>query len=435
MRRFARWLLPSLVLLSPVAADAPAVRFVEFEATVNPVTVHRIVKAIDEAEAAGEDLVLIRLDTPGGLVPSMEGIVKRMLAAEVPVVVWVGPPGAKAASAGFFILLAADVAAMAPGTRTGAAATVFGTGEGTEDNVLLKKANEDAAALLRSIADRRGRNVEAAESAVFSAKAFEETVALEKGLIDLVAGSIDELLEQLDGREVLRFDGTTEVLHTADARLVETEFSIKQDFMEILSIPTVAFLLLMGGLLGLYVEFTHPGVIFPGVAGALCLLLFFISAQVLPVSYIGVMLILLAAVMFVLEIKVASYGMLTLGAIIALLVGSLMLIEGPIPELSVPWTVVLPTTLVIAALFVVVLRLAIGAQRARVGTGVEGLTDEVGTVTQALSPEGKVFVHGEIWNAESAGEPIPEGRRVRVVRVDEMRLTVEPADGLPSPRS
>lgn len=410
------------------AADEPVIRFVQFNTMVNPITAKRIVKSIDEAEAAGDELVLIQLDTPGGLVVSMEEIVKRMLAAEVPVVVWVGPPGARAASAGFFILVAADIAAMAPGTRTGAASGIDITGETKEDTVLFKKVNEDLAAMIRSIANRRGRNVEACEEAVFSSKAYEETVALDKGLIDLVASDRDDLLALLDGREVKRFDGTTVTLRTAGARFVETEFSLAQGFMETLGIPVVAFLLLIIGLGGLYIEFTHPGLILPGVVGVLCLVLFAFSTQVLPVSVIGVLLILLSIAMFILEIKVSSYGMLTLGGVLCLVFGSIMLIPGPIPEMKVPLGVILPTSIALALFCALVVRLALKAQRVRVGTGVEGLAAEVGSVTETLEPEGKIFIHGEIWDAFSTGDPIPRGTRVRVVRVDEMRLTVEPVN-------
>ena len=427
MRRFASLLwLP--LLIQPVQADAPVVRLVDFDTTVNLISVWRITEAIDDAEAAGDEMVLIEIDTPGGMVDSMSDVVKRMLSAEVPIVVWVGPSGARAASAGFFILIAADVAAMAPGTRTGAASTVVMGGENREDNVMLKKANEDHAALIRSIADRRGRNVEACERAVFEAKAYEEQVALDDGLIDLLAKDREELLELLDGREVERFDGETVVLATAGATFVTSEFSVKQKFMELLASPMVAYTLLMLGLLGVYVEFTNPGVVFPGVVGAMCLLLFAISAQALPISAIGVLLIVLALVMFILEIKVTSFGMLTLGGIACLLIGSWMLVDGPIPELRVPWGAVLPTSAALAALCILVVRLAVRAQRDPVGTGVEGLPGETGTVTQALAPEGKVFVHGEIWDAASAGGSIAEGMRVRIVKVDNMRLTVEPVN-------
>jgi membrane-bound serine protease (ClpP class) len=428
MRHLWLFAVASLVALAPAWAAEPVVRLVDFETTVNPVTVSRITKAIDEAEANGEDLVVIRLDTPGGLVVSMEKIVKRMLQAEVPVVAWVGPAGAKAASAGFFILIAADVAAMAPGTRTGAASTVMVGGENRDDDVMLKKANEDAAAMLRSIAEHRGRNIEACQEAVFAAKAYEESVALEKGLIDLVARDIDELLELLDGREIRRFDETTVVLNTAGARRVRTEFSFRQGFMEFLGHPEVAILLLMLGLLGIYVEITHPGVVFPGVVGVLSLLLFAVAAQALPISTIGILLLLLSAVMFILEIKVVSYGMLTVGGVICLVIGSVMLIDGPIPELRVPLGLVLPLSVAIGLTIAFVLRLAIKAQMTRLSTGMEGLLGALGRVTRELDPEGKIFIHGEIWNATTSSGSIPEGAEVRVLQVENLKLIVEPTE-------
>jgi membrane-bound serine protease (ClpP class) len=436
MRRLARlkWALV-LLLLQPAYAEEPVVRLVEFDAIVNPITAHRIVRAVDDAEAQGDDLVLIELDTPGGMLDSMEEIVQRMLAAEVPIVVWVGPAGAKAASAGFFILVAADVAAMAPGTRTGAASTVMLGGDNTEDNVLLKKANEDTAALIRSIAQHRHRNVEACERAVMEAKAYEESVALEEGLIDLVAKDREELLALLDEREIRRFDGSVVTVRTAGAQFVTSKFPWRQKFMEAISNPIVAYLLFLGGIVGIYVEFTHPGVVFPGVVGALCLLLFALSAKALPISAIGILLVVLAIVMFILEVKVTSFGMLTFGGVVCLVLGSVILVDGPIPELRVPLALVLPMSLVLAAVCAFVVRLAYKAHLHRVRTGVEGLAGETGTVTEELDPEGKVFVHGEIWNATTAGGPIPQGSRVRVVRVEDMQLTVEPAEDRAANRS
>jgi membrane-bound serine protease (ClpP class) len=317
---------------------------------------------------------------------------------------------------------------MAPGTRTGAAHTVMVGGENVEDNVLLKKANEDLAALIRSIADHRGRNPEACEKAVFEAKAYEEQVALDSGLIDLVVPSREALLEALEGRQVRRFDGQTVTLRASGATFVESRFSFQHEFMEFLATPAVATILFLLGLLGIYVEFTTPGAILPGVVGAICLLLFALTAQVLPVSAIGVLLVLLAGVLFVLEVKVASYGMLTLAGTISLVIGAMMLIDGPIPELRVPLVVVLPTSLGIALLCAIAMRLAIRAHRGQVTTGVEGLLFEVGQVTEPLEPEGKVAVHGELWDARASAGTIPHGRRVRVVRVENMRLTVEPVE-------
>lgn len=436
MRRLAALPWVALLLIGGTArAQAPLVRFVDFEGAVHPYSALKITQAIDDAEAAGDSLVLIRLDTPGGFVDSMEQIVKRMLAAEVPIVVWVGPSGAHAASAGFFILMAADVAAMAPGTRTGAASSLALGGDNREGDVALKKSNEDLAALVRSIAQRRGRDVDACEQAVFEARAYEESVAKEQGLIDLLAGSREELLGLLDGREVKRFDGSTVVLHTAEARFVESELSLRQQLMGALAHPIVALLLFLGGLLGIYVELTHPGVVLPGVVGVLCLVLFALSAQVLPVSAVGLLLILLAAAMFVLEVKVASYGMLTFGGVVCLLLGSWMLIEGPIPELRVPLAVVVPASLAVAAFCTLAVHLAARAQREPVGTGAEGLASEIGTAVSGLAPAGRVFVHGELWDATSANGPIAEGTRVKVVHVRGLRLVVAPLEDVPEHRS
>jgi membrane-bound serine protease (ClpP class) len=429
MRRLLYLLAVGLLAAPTLAAEPPVIRVVDFEGVaVTGATATRIIRAIDDAEAAGDELVLIQLDTPGGLVPAMEEIVKRMLASEVPVVVWVGPAGAHAASAGFVILIAADVAAMAPGTRTGAASVIHGDKESTEDDVLLKKMNKDLAALLRSIGEHRGRNVEAAESAVFSADAYSEIEALELGLIELVARDRDDLLAQLDGMEITRFSGDSVVLRTAGARIVVTEHDFRQKLFEFLATPAVASILLLLGMAGLYVEMSHPGLVFPAVVGALCLILFFFAAHQLPISTIGVLLILLGIVMFVLEIKVASYGMLTLGGAVSLGIGLLMLVEGPIPELRVPPLVVLPSVLTFTAMAAFVVRLAVAAQRAPLATGVEGLAGEVGTVAQDLGPEGKVFVHGELWDAISTSGMMTVGTRARVVRADDMMLTVEAAE-------
>jgi membrane-bound serine protease (ClpP class) len=325
-------------------------------------------------------------------------------------------------------MLAADVAAMAPGTRCGAASTIYGNGEGKEDDVLLKKVNEDMAALLRSIAEHRGRNIEKAEQAVFAADAYSEIEALRDGLIEIVAPNREELLAKLDGLAVKRFDGETVVLETSDATFVSTEFGFRQKLFEFLLTPSVVGILFMLGLAGLYVELSHPGLVFPAVFGALCLILFFFAASQLPISTTGVLLIALGVVMFVLEIKVVSHGMLTLGGAVCLGIGLMMLVDGPIPELRVPPLTVIPTVLTFTGLAAFVVRLAVKAQHNPVRTGVEGITGEIGTVVQDLGPVGKVFVHGELWNATAAAGPLHSGSRVRVVRVDDMMLTVESAE-------
>ncbi len=421
-----------LLLAAPAAAE-PKVRLVDFDDVVTPVSAARVIAAIDLADRDGEDLVLIRLDTPGGLVTSLERIVQRELSAKTPVVCWVGPAGAKAASAGFLILIASDVAAMAPGTHTGAAAVISSLfGANPENDVGLKKASSDVAARARTLAEHRGRNVEACEKAVLAAEAYTDGQALKEGVIDLVAPSVDDLLRQLDGREIKRFDGSTKRLATAGARIVRQEVTFREEVLGFLANPLVAYLLLLIGLGGLYVELSHPGLVFPAVMGVLCLLLFAFSAQILPVSAIGILLILLGIVLFVLEIKIVSHGMLTVGGLVCLVLGSLVLFRGPIPELRLPLVAVLPASLTLAAACALAVRLAVRAQRSPVATGVEGLAGETGDVVADVDPEGKVFVHGEIWDAVSASGPIRKGARVRVTRVEAMRLYVEPADAPPA---
>ena len=420
----------SLLVCLPVAAqEAPVIRWVEFDKSVNPISIKRITRAIEDAQKAGDEMVIIRLDTPGGLVQSLHTTVQSILNSDVPVVAWVAPAGAHAASAGFFMLVAADVAVMSPGTRTGAASTVFGSGEGDEDNVLLKKMNEDGAALLRSIAERRGRDKQACEEAVFAAKAFEESVALERGLIDFIAKDREDLLAQLDGREVRRFDGEIIRLTTAGAVFVESRFDVKHAFFEFLANPVIAYLLLAVGSFLVYFELYNPGMYVPGILGGLCLVLFAIAAMSLPVSVLGVLLIALSVVLFALELKILSHGLLTLGGVASLIAGSLILFEGPIPELRVPPMVVIPVSVAMTVFIFLVMRMALRASSTQVATGVEGLELQVGTVIQALAPEGKVFVRGETWNAISRSGAVAEGARVRVVKVDEMLLTVEPVDG------
>ncbi len=434
MTRPSHFLLLLLLVLAavqvvPATDGGSVIRLVEIHGVVTPVTRVVVERAIEDASAQVDDLILIEMDTPGGMVSSMEEMVQAILASEVPVVVWVGPAGAKAASAGFYILIASDIAAMAPGTRTGAASVVYGMGgENTEDDIMLRKANKDAGAMIRSIAERRGRNVEACEKAVAESDAYTDQYALDNGLIDLLAASRGELMELLDGREVTRFDGSVERLSTAEPRFVTTELSVKDEFMDFLASPAIAYFLLLLGLGGLYIEFTHPGMVLPGVVGAFCLLLFALSAAVLPINATGILLILLAVVMFVLEVKVVSYGMLTIGGIASLVIGSFLLVDGPIPELRVPFSMIIPMSLAMAAVVILAVYLARKAQMEKVDTGVEGLVGEIGTVSEELAPQGKILVHGEIWAAAVSDGTAAAGSRVRVVRVENMSLQVEVLD-------
>jgi membrane-bound serine protease (ClpP class) len=421
------------VFLSAAAATAgTSVRLVRFETDINPASARRIVEAIDAADAAGDALLLIELDTPGGSVDTTEMLVKKMLAARTPIAVWVGPSGARAASGGFYLLIAADVAAMAPGTRTGAASAIFGMGKSEEGDVLLKKVTSDLAALARSIAEHRGRNVEACDKAVISAESFTDATAVKSGIVDLVAKDRDELLLKLDGRKVTHFDGRVTTLALAGATIVEpvrtTGAKLEERVGGFLANPTVVYLLFLIGLAGLYAEFNHPGTWVPGLVGAVALILFAFAAQQLPISAIGFMLVLTGLALFVLEIKIVSHGLLGAAGTIAVIAGSLMLFPGARRDLRPPLLLVLPGSLTLAAFCFVATRLAIKAKATRPTTGVEGLRGEVGVVEEALQPDGTVFVHGALWKATAASGFVPAGTRVRVVRVRDLIVDVEPVD-------
>ncbi len=422
------------VCLSAIApAEVPSVRLVRFETNINAATAKRILEAIDAADAAGDALILIELDTPGGSVDATETIVKKMLAAKTPIAVWVGPSGARAASGGFYLLIAADVAAMAPGTRTGAAAVIFGMGKSEDGDVLIKKATSDLAALARSIAEHRGRNVEACDRAVVSAESFTDAAAAKAGIVDLLAKDRQDLLRQLEGRRVKRFDGKIATLAVRDASIVEpaptSTAKIEERIGGFLSDPTVVYLLFLIGLAGLYAEFNHPGTWVPGLVGAAALILFAFSAQQLPISGIGLLLVLLGLALFVLEIKIASHGLFGVVGTASVIAGSVMLFPGAGGDLSPPLAVVLPGSVTLAAFCFAATRLAIKARQAPPTTGVEGLRGEVGVVASPLEPEGTVFVHGELWKAMACSGSVPAGARVRVLRVRNLIVDVEPVDG------
>ena len=421
------------VCLSAAAqATGPSVRLVRFETDINTASAKRIVEAIDAADADGSALVLIELDTPGGSVDATERVVKRMLAAKTPVAVWVGPSGARAASGGFYLLIAADVAAMAPGTRTGAAAVIFGMGKSEDGDVLLKKATNDLAALARSIAEHRGRNVDACDKAVVSAESFTDAAALKSGLVDIVAKDRDDLFRQLEGRKVQRFDGAEVTMALSSASVVEPERTstarLEERIGGFLANPTIVYLLFLIGLAGLYAEFNHPGTWVPGLVGAVALILFAFAAQQLPISAIGLILVLLGLALFVLELKIVSHGLFGLAGTAAVIAGSLMLFPGAGGDLKPPLLVVLPGSLTLAAFCAVATRLAVAARRAPIASGVEGLRGEIGVVEHPLAPEGTVFVHGALWKATASSGSVPAGARVRVVRVRDLTVDVEPVD-------
>jgi membrane-bound serine protease (ClpP class) len=423
MKRNLIWFVVVLSVAIAVPASGGEVVRMRVEDTIQPASQQFIERALAEAVERDAELVVMELDTPGGLVDTTRDITTAVTTSPVPVVVFVNPPGARAASAGFFILLSADVAAMAPGTNTGAAHPVGGQGENLPEDVRDKVTN-DAAAMVRALAEQRGRNPETAERTVIESISLTAEEALEEGLIDLIATDINDLLEKLDGFEVTRFSGDTATLDIEDADMVEIEPSFSERLFSVLANPNIAYLLMALGALGLYVEITHPGGILPGVVGVIFLLLGLYSVSVLPVSWAGVALIFVALMLFILEVKVTSYGLLTVGGVISFVLGSLMLFDGPIPDMRVSLGVVLPTAVVVAFVTGFLLTRVLRAHRERPMTGREGLIGDKGRAISEIAPEGKVAVHGEYWGGRSTGGAIPAGSTVRVVAVDGRRIDV-----------
>ncbi len=411
----------NLLMVQSLRASKDQILLVEVKSTINPAISNYLEKGIEYAADTGAACVVIQLDTPGGLDTAMRDMVQAILNSPVPVIVYVAPSGARAASAGVLITLAANVAAMAPGTNIGAAHPV-GLGGGKMDETMLKKVENDAAAYAKGLAEQRGRNVEWAVKAVRESASVSAKKALELNIIDLIAASLPELIEKVDGKEIQSKWGTRQL--SLKGKTVETyEMGWRYKLLDALSNPNIAYMLMMLGFYGLFFELSNPGVIFPGVFGAICLILAFFALQPLPVNYAGVLLILLAVILFVAEIKVTSYGVLTLGGIVAMILGSVMLFDSPEPYLRVSWYVILPTVLTTAAFFVFALSFALKAQMRKPTTGREGLLGMRGKTVSVLNPEGKVFVHGEYWNAESE-EEITQGETIEVTGVSELVLTV-----------
>lgn len=416
-----------LTLPFPSSAEAGGVLRAEIDGVIHGVTAEYVDGAVERAGETGADVLVLVMNTPGGLVSSTMQIVESILASPTPVVLYVAPGGASATSGGFYIVLSSDLAVMSPGTRIGAAHPVTPFGENKKEDISMQKAENDLAAQARSMAQNRGRNVEISEKIVRESLSLTEKEALEEGLIDLVVSDFPTLVQTLDGMTLTRFDGREVVLDLSGAEVEAIEMTTRQRILAVVADPTVSFILLVVGVLGLYVEFTHPGLIFPGVGGGLCLILFAISTQILPLNFLGLLLIAGGIVMFVLEVNVTSYGLLTLGGIVAVTLGFLTLFEGPIPELRLPLSAVLPVSITAALLMAFLTQRAIKAQFDRVTTGVEGLQGELGTALTALDGEGKVFVHGEYWNARSS-EPIAAGEKVRVRAVKDLVIEVERAE-------
>ncbi len=381
--------------------------------------------------ASHASLVLITMNTPGGLSDSMTDIIQHILASPVPVAVYVWPTGARGASAGFFILLSADIAAMAPGTHTGAASPVVAIGgwELQVDETMRKKILNDALAFLRSYTDKRGRNATLAETAVTDAKAFTDKEALDGKLIDVIASSPEDLLHQLDGRTITRFDGTKTVLELKNAASVPFELSARQRFLARIVEPDVFFVLLLVGVLGLYTEFTHPGMVAPGVIGGICAVLALYAMHFLPVNFAGVLLILLALALFILEAKFTSHGVLAFGGIVAMMLGAMFLIRSPLTSGGVSLGVALAATLPFALITIFLMRLVLRSRTWKLTTGKEELVGEEGVTISALvaGQEGMIRVHGELWGAISPSA-VAAGKPVRVRRVEGLKLHVEPEE-------
>lgn len=414
-----------IVFIATILASAASATVVHVPVAdmIHPITDEFIGRALTEAEATKADAVVIELSTPGGLDDSTRAIVEKIFRSSIPVIVYVSPSGARAASAGFFILQAADIAAMAPGTNTGAAHPVM-LGEKLDD-VMKMKLQNDAAAFMRTIAQRRGRNVAAAESAVREAKSFTEDEALEQKVIEVVAPDLPALLRAVDGRTIKRFNGSTATLRLQGHEIRTMKMSLKQRLLSWIMNPNIAFLLMSLGMLALYAEFNHPGAILPGVVGLIAILLAIFALNLLPTRYAAVVLILAAFALFALEAKFTSYGILGIGGVICMIFGALLLVDGPIPEMRVSLMTALAVSIPIGAIAVFLMTLVLKAHKERIETGTEGMIGEIGVARTPVSADGKVFVHGELWNATSRS-PIEAGSQVRVRAVDGLRVEVEP---------
>jgi membrane-bound serine protease (ClpP class) len=418
-------LLSFFMLLFSTTAGAAKndIYIIEVSDAISPGTAEYIKDGIESAEKDEAACLIIELDTPGGLAESMRLIIQDILGSKVPVVVFVSPAGARAASAGVMITMAADIAAMAPGTNIGAAHPV-GAGGKEIGGTMSEKVINDMVANAKSVAEKRGRNIKWVEKAIRESVSATETEALEENIIDLIAKDTDELIEQINGRKI-KDKG---VLKLDQSEKVIIEPTLRTKILRTISNPNIAYILLMIGLAGLYFELSHPGAIFPGVIGGIALVLAFFALQTLPVNYAGILLIVLAIIFFIMEMKITSYGLLSVAGIISLFLGSLMMFKGTGPDLKLSWRVLLPTLILISGFFVFVAGLVFRAQISKPRTGSVG---EIGIVKKALAPEGKVFVHGELWNAKS-DKTVEEDAKVRVVNVVNLMLEVEPTDESPN---
>ena len=415
-----------IILVHPLDAQNKIYR-IAVDGVINPATAEFIEKAIVKANDEKAACLIIEMDTPGGLMKSMNLIVKNILASEVPVVLYVSPGGSHCASAGVFIMMAAHVAVMAPGTNIGAAHPV-NLGEGKTDSssqVMMEKVTNDAVSYIRSIAEKNKRNADWAEEAVRKSVSITETEALKKNVINLISKSFDSLLVQIDSMSVETVIGKRTII-TKNVQVEKIERGWRFDLLDILTDPNIAYILMMLGMYGLFFEFYNPGSVFPGVVGGICIILAFYSFQTLPINYAGLALILFGLILFLLEIKITSYGALSIGGVISLLLGSMMLIDSPDDMVRISWGVIVPVVVVTMLFFLFIVGFGIKAQTRRVTTGIEGMIGETGVVMDAIPADGtgKVRVHGEIWNAQSP-QPLEKETRVKIIAVDNLTLKVD----------
>ncbi len=423
--RFLYGLLAGLLLLFFPALSSAEVLKIVVKDTIQPITVEYVGRALDEAARNKDQAVLIEINTPGGLMVSTRDIIERILASPVPVIIYVTPSGSWAASAGYYILQSADVAAMAPATNTGAGHPVSMGGEKMDD-IMKEKVENDAAALMRSVVSKRGRNVEVSETVVRKSTSFTDREALSQHLIDYVATSEQDLFKQLQGKTVKRIDGQTVTLNLVGQTVRMLDLSVKERILSFIIDPNISYLLLTIGVFALYAEFNHPGAVVPGTVGVIFILLAMFALNLLPTSFAAVALILLSFVLFALEAKLASHGVLAIAGMLTLTLGGLLLVDGPIPEMRVRLGTALAVSIPLGIITVFLMTVALKARANKVVTGSQGLIGEIGVSQSALSPTGKVLVHGELWDALSSAD-VAAGQSVVVRRVNGLQLQVEPS--------
>lgn len=431
------WIIGITILLlaainnKDIAAQERFHAIVRLQGTVNPVVAEHIVGSIKKASDEGAEFIIILLDTPGGLMSSMQDIIKAIMESKIPVIVYTSPRGAQAASAGGYIMLSAHIAAMAPGTRIGAMSPMnildmFASKEKAGDEVMKRKIMNDSIAYARSLAQQRGRNVEWAERAVRDAISSTNIEALRAGVIDIVAGDMQDLLRQLQGRRIT-IDSRTFTLNPIGSTPREYQMNWQQKMLDFFSDPQVIFFLLIISIIGIGMEFKNPGMIVPGVVGVISFIIFLMAVRVLPVNFIGVILIILAVVLFILELKITSYGLFTVGGIISFVVGSMILFDNPLPGFSIPWPTIIGVGIFVLLFVFVLIRLALLAHKGKVVTGSEGMIGEKGIVLRSSGERAQVQVHGEIWSAKSDA-PLSKGDAVAVEKVEGMVLHVRKID-------